>query len=61
MKAIYNLVMKRTSTYAVAILGSVFFFERGFDIAADSLFESINKGVSKNDYLIKNLLNIALF
>jgi hypothetical protein len=46
MKAIYNLFMKRTSTYAVAIMGSVFFFERGFDVIADGIFESTNKGVS---------------
>jgi hypothetical protein len=46
MKAVYNLFMKRTSTYAVAILGSVFFFDRGFDLLADGLFESTNKGVS---------------
>lgn len=38
--------MKRTSTYAVAIMGSVFFFERGFDVIADSVFDSTNKGVS---------------
>lgn len=54
MKAIYNIFMKRTSTYAVAIAASVFFFERGFDLVADGLFESHNKGVSEQaDYLIK--------
>lgn len=47
MKAIYNFLMKRTSTYAVVIVGSVFFFERGFDVFADTLFESTNKGVSE--------------
>lgn len=52
MKAIYNLVFKRTSTYAVGIMASVFFFERSFDLVADSIFTSANKGVSgreKND------------
>lgn len=53
MGALYNLVFKRTSTFAVAIMGSVFFFERGFDLAADSIFESVNKGVSiEGNYII---------
>jgi len=38
------LVFKRTSTFAVAIIASAFFFERAFDVAADSIFESVNKG-----------------
>lgn len=46
MKAVYNILFKRTSTYAVAIMGSVFIFERAFDMASESLFESVNKGVS---------------
>lgn len=46
MSAFYNLICKRTSTYAVGIIASVFFFERGFDMAADGIFESYNKGVS---------------
>lgn len=46
MGALYNLVFKRTSTYAVAIMASVFFFERAFDMGAESLFNNVNKGVS---------------
>jgi ubiquinol-cytochrome c reductase subunit 9 len=46
MKALYNLVFKRTSTYAVAIMGSVFVFERAFDLAAENIFFAANKGVS---------------
>ncbi|XP_037050022.1 cytochrome b-c1 complex subunit 9 [Bradysia coprophila] len=49
MSFLYNLVFKRTSTFAVGILASVFFFERGFDVAADALFESHNKGKLWND------------
>ncbi|XP_015607795.1 cytochrome b-c1 complex subunit 9 [Cephus cinctus] len=41
---LYNAVFKRTSTFAVAILASAFFFERGLDVACDSIFENINKG-----------------
>lgn len=46
-KLLYNLVFKRTSTYAVAIMGSVFIFERAFDLGAEKLFNNVNKGVSK--------------
>lgn len=46
MSFLYNMVFKRTSTYVVGIFASVFFFERTFDLAADSIFESHNKGVS---------------
>lgn len=46
MSFIYNLVCKRTSTYVVGIFASVFVFERGFDLVADGIFETHNKGVS---------------
>lgn len=52
MGVLYNLVFKRTSTYAIAIMASVFFFERGFDVAAESIFESVNKGVSSMAFQI---------
>ncbi|EDW36319.1 GL17726 [Drosophila persimilis] len=44
MKVIYNTLFKRTSTYAVAIIGATFFFERAIDVSSTALFESINKG-----------------
>lgn len=47
MKAVYDLVFKRTSTYVVGIMASVFFFERAFDIASESIFDSVNAGVRK--------------
>ncbi|TGZ47345.1 cytochrome b-c1 complex subunit 9 [Temnothorax longispinosus] len=40
----YNLVLKRTSTFTVAVVASAFMFERGFDMAADYIFDTINKG-----------------
>jgi len=43
---LYNKVLKRTSTFALAIIGGVFIFERVFDQGADYLFEYINRGVS---------------
>lgn len=46
LRPIYNLVVKRTSTYFVAVAVTVFVFERGFDLAADGIFNTVNKGVS---------------
>lgn len=46
MSFIYNLVCKQTSTYVVGIFASAFVFERTFDLIADGIFESHNKGVS---------------
>ncbi|XP_034827647.1 cytochrome b-c1 complex subunit 9 [Maniola jurtina] len=37
-------VFKRTSTFALAVAGGTFFFERTFELISVSLFESINKG-----------------
>lgn len=50
MKAIYNLVFKRTSTYVVGIMASVFFFERAFDMGSEACFNNVNKGVSEQLY-----------
>ncbi|XP_037948172.1 cytochrome b-c1 complex subunit 9 [Teleopsis dalmanni] len=44
MKVVYNALFKRTSTYVLAIMGSVFFFERGMNVLADTAFDSYNKG-----------------
>jgi len=46
MKVIYNTLFKRTSTFAVAIIASAFFFERAIDVSSNMIFDSINKGVS---------------
>lgn len=42
---IYNVFLRRTSTFIVTIMASAFVFERTFDIAADTIFENLNKGV----------------
>jgi len=46
MNFIYNTFLRRSSTYALTIIGGVFIFERVFDQGADYLFEYINRGVS---------------
>jgi len=43
---IYSKLLRRTSTFVLAIVGGVFVFERVFDQGADSLFEYMNRGVS---------------
>jgi len=43
---IYNTFLRRSSTFALTIIGGVFVFERVFDQGADYLFEYINRGVS---------------
>ncbi|XP_076668281.1 ubiquinol-cytochrome C reductase complex subunit oxen [Andrena cerasifolii] len=40
----YNILFKRTSTFAVTILASSFIFERAFDMISDGIYESANKG-----------------
>ncbi|EZA57927.1 hypothetical protein DMN91_001465 [Ooceraea biroi] len=41
---LYNLVLKRTSTFMVVVVGATFFFERGVDVAAEKFWDSHNKG-----------------
>lgn len=43
---LYNFVLKRTSTFTIAVLAAAFVFERGFDMASEKIFDTINKGVS---------------
>jgi len=40
----YQTLAKRTSTFALTIVGGVFVFERIFDQGADYIFESLNHG-----------------
>ena len=61
MNFIYNTLLRRTSTFALTIMGGVFVFERVFDQGADYLFEYMNRGVSnfKRDRLICSV-NLSL-
>ncbi|KAI9579421.1 hypothetical protein GQX74_005958 [Glossina fuscipes] len=54
MKVLYNSLFKRTSTYAIGIMFSAFFFERTFDVLSETIFESANKGVDSR-YLFQNM------
>lgn len=49
---LYNTIFKRSSTFALAVVGSVFFFERTFDLGSGLLFDKLNEGVS---YVMLNL------
>ncbi|XP_077164068.1 cytochrome b-c1 complex subunit 9 [Paroedura picta] len=41
---VYNLLFRRTSTFALTIVVGVLFFERAFDQGANALYEHLNQG-----------------
>ncbi|KAM6901981.1 cytochrome b-c1 complex subunit 9 [Lycodopsis pacificus] len=43
-KSVYNLLFRRTSTFAITIMVGAVFFERVFDQGGDAIFESMNRG-----------------
>ena len=45
ISTLYNNILRRSSTYALAIVTGAFFFERGFDLASENLYNEINRGV----------------
>ncbi|XP_023839506.1 cytochrome b-c1 complex subunit 9 [Salvelinus sp. IW2-2015] len=43
-KGVYNLLFRRTSTFAITIMFGAVFFERIFDQGGDAIFEQLNRG-----------------
>ncbi|XP_073681168.1 cytochrome b-c1 complex subunit 9 [Garra rufa] len=43
-RSVYNLLFRRTSTFAITIMVGAVVFERVFDQAGDALYENINRG-----------------
>ncbi|KAG5261794.1 hypothetical protein AALO_G00288470 [Alosa alosa] len=43
-KSVYNLIFRRTSTFAITIMVGAVVFERVFDQGGDAIFEQINRG-----------------
>ncbi|XP_035524030.1 cytochrome b-c1 complex subunit 9 [Morone saxatilis] len=43
-KSVYNLLFRRTSTFAITIMVGAVFFERLFDQGGDAIFEQMNRG-----------------
>lgn len=43
-----NMIFKRTSTFAVAVAGGAFFFDRTFEVVTEYVFDKYNEGVCKN-------------
>ncbi|XP_032678781.1 cytochrome b-c1 complex subunit 9-like [Odontomachus brunneus] len=41
---LYNIFLKRTSTFTLTVLTAAFVFERTFDLASDKIFDTVNKG-----------------
>lgn len=48
-QVLYQAVLKRPSRFFVVVAVSSLFFERTLDIGIESLYDRINRGVSKND------------
>ena len=44
LAALYNGLMKRTSTFALTMMAGAFAFERGFDLTTNYIWDSHNKG-----------------
>ncbi|KAM8744461.1 cytochrome b-c1 complex subunit 9 [Acanthopagrus latus] len=43
-KSVYNLLFRRTSTFAVTIMVGAVLFERLFDHGGETIFEQMNRG-----------------
>ncbi|XP_040014286.1 cytochrome b-c1 complex subunit 9 [Xiphias gladius] len=43
-KSVYNLLFRRTSTFAITIMVGAVFFERLFDQGGEAIFEQMNQG-----------------
>ena len=56
----YRTTLRKTSTFALAILGGAFIFERGFDQGVDWLFGYLNRGVSYIESTENNILKLDL-
>ncbi|XP_055035287.1 cytochrome b-c1 complex subunit 9 [Paramisgurnus dabryanus] len=44
VKSVYNLLFRRTSTFAITIMVGAVVFERAFDQGGDAIFDNINRG-----------------
>ncbi|CAG0879259.1 unnamed protein product, partial [Darwinula stevensoni] len=44
VRFLYEKVLRRTSTFAFAVVVSAVFFERAVDMGCDAIFDNINKG-----------------
>ncbi|XP_015518236.2 cytochrome b-c1 complex subunit 9 isoform X2 [Neodiprion lecontei] len=46
---VYNVICRRSSTFALAIIAGTFVFERTFDTISNQIFDSYNKGKQWKD------------
>ncbi|XP_070707072.1 cytochrome b-c1 complex subunit 9 [Pempheris klunzingeri] len=44
VKSVYNLLFRRTSSFAITIMVGAVLFERLFDQGGDAIFEQLNRG-----------------
>jgi len=47
-KVLYQTILRRPSRFFVVVAVGSLFFERTLDIGIESLYDRINRGVSKN-------------
>lgn len=55
VKVLYQTVLKRPSRFFVVVAVGSLFFERTVDIGIENLYDSLNRGVSTNFMMIKDL------
>lgn len=60
-KSVYNLLFRRTSTFAITIMVGAVFFERLFDQGGDAIFEQMNRGVSVSCGVLALVLMLTLY
>uniref|UniRef100_A0A670KH04 Complex III subunit 9 n=1 Tax=Podarcis muralis TaxID=64176 RepID=A0A670KH04_PODMU len=46
-KQVYRVLLRRSATFALTVVVGALLFERAFDQSADSIFEQVNKEVSR--------------
>ncbi|KAI0216901.1 hypothetical protein LSAT2_031163, partial [Lamellibrachia satsuma] len=46
INTVYHAAFKRTSTFFLTVMMGTFVFEKIFDEGMDSMFETVNQGVS---------------
>ncbi|CAN7987493.1 unnamed protein product [Ixodes pacificus] len=49
LTTLYHSVFRRSSTFALAVIGGAFLFERTADATADALFDYLNRGKQWKD------------
>ncbi|XP_046739214.1 cytochrome b-c1 complex subunit 9 [Diprion similis] len=49
VSTVYNVICRRSSTFALAIVAGTYVFERSFDSVSNQIFDSYNRGKQWKD------------